>query len=41
LHYVYDLWANQWRKRHALGDVVVIRYADHTVVGFQRYHDAL
>ncbi len=40
LHYVYDLWANQWRKRHAPGDVVIIRYADDTIVGFQHYHTA-
>jgi RNA-directed DNA polymerase len=41
LHYVSDLWANQWRKRHASGDVVIIRYADDQVVGFQHYHEAL
>lgn len=35
LHYVYDLWAQQWRDRHARGDMIVIRYADDTVVGFQ------
>ena len=28
LHYVYDLWADQWRKRHACGDVIFVRYAD-------------
>jgi len=28
LHYVFDLWANQWRKRHARGDVIIVRYAD-------------
>lgn len=35
LHYVFDLWVDQWRKRHAEGDVIVVRYADDTVVGFQ------
>ena len=40
LHYVYDLWVEQWRRRHAQGDVVVIRYADDTVVGFQYEADA-
>ena len=35
LHYVYDLWAHQWRQRHATGDVIFVRYADDTVVGFQ------
>lgn len=34
LHYVFDLWAHQWRKRNARGEVVVVRYADDTVVGF-------
>jgi retron-type reverse transcriptase len=33
LHYVYDLWAEQWRRRHAHGAMVVVRYADDTVVG--------
>ena len=28
LHYVYDLWVQQWRKRHAKGDMIVVRYAD-------------
>jgi hypothetical protein len=28
LHYVYDLWVRQWRKRYAEGDVIVVRYAD-------------
>jgi RNA-directed DNA polymerase len=40
LHYVYDLWANQWRKRHSRGDMVIIRYADDTIVGFQYYDEA-
>lgn len=40
LHYVYDLWVEQWRKRRAAVEVIVIRYADDTVVGFQRHADA-
>ena len=40
LHYVYDLWVEQWRHRHAHGDVIVIRYADDTIVGFQHEADA-
>ena len=40
LHYVYDLWADQWRKRHAHGDVILVRYADDTVVGFEHRSDA-
>jgi RNA-directed DNA polymerase len=40
LHYVYDLWAQQWRVRHATGDMIVVRYADDTIVGFQHRHDA-
>src|SRR3954452_19042310 len=40
LHYVYDLWAEQWRKRHARGAMIVVRYADDTVVGFEHRADA-
>jgi group II intron reverse transcriptase/maturase len=40
LHYVYDLWIKQWRKQKARGDVIVIRFADDTVVGFQHELDA-
>jgi hypothetical protein len=40
LHYVYDLWADQWRKREATGEVIAIRYADDTIVGFRRQADA-
>src|ERR1700720_1414092 len=40
LHYVYDLWVEQWRTRHARGDMIVVRYADDTIVGFQRQQDA-
>jgi RNA-directed DNA polymerase len=40
LHYVFDLWADQWRRRHARGDVVITRFADDYVVGFERREDA-
>lgn len=35
LHYALDLWAHQWRKRYATGDVILVRYADDSVMGFQ------
>lgn len=40
LHYVFDLWVQQWRKRQARGDVIVIRFADDFVVGFQYRSEA-
>ncbi len=40
LHYVFDLWANQWRKRHARGDVAIVRFADDIVMGFEHRSDA-
>ena len=40
LHYVYDLWADQWRKREATGEAIVVRYADDTIVRFEREADA-
>ena len=40
LHYVLDLWGNQWRGRHARGDMVIVRYADDWVAGFERRLDA-
>ena len=40
LHYVLDLWAHQWRTRHAHGDVVIVRFADDFVVGFEHRGDA-
>jgi hypothetical protein len=40
LHYVYDLWVRQWRQRHATGTMVVVRYADDTLVGFEHWADA-
>jgi len=35
LHYVLDLWAHQWRERHARGDVIIVRFADDAIIGFQ------
>lgn len=40
LHYVLDLWVNRWRTRHASGDVIIVRYADDFVMGFQHRHEA-
>jgi RNA-directed DNA polymerase len=40
LHYVFDLWADQWRRRRARGDVVIARFADDFVVGFEHRGDA-
>jgi RNA-directed DNA polymerase len=40
LHYVFDLWANQWRERHARGSMIMVRYADDFVMGFQSQVDA-
>ena len=40
LHYVFDLWAERWRRREATGDMIMVRYADDTVVGFQHENDA-
>jgi RNA-directed DNA polymerase len=40
LHYVYDLWVQHWRQRSAKGDVIVVRYADDTIVGFEHWHEA-
>ena len=40
LHYVYDLWVQHWRCRDARGDVIVVRYADDSVVGFEHAGDA-
>ena len=40
LHYVFDLWVEWWRKNHCRGDVIVIRYADDFVIGFQHKHEA-
>jgi len=40
LHYAFDLWAQAWRRKQAHGDVIVVRYADDIVVGFQSEADA-
>lgn len=40
LHYVFDLWAHQWRRRYATGNVVMVRYADDIVIGFDKRYDA-
>jgi group II intron reverse transcriptase/maturase len=40
LHYVFDLWVHRWRRKQAHGDVVVVRFADDFVVGFQHRVDA-
>lgn len=40
LHYVLDLWADQWRKKQARGDVMIVRYADDAVLGFEHRADA-
>ena len=40
LHYVLDLWAQRWRRREATGDMIIVRYADDVVVGFERASDA-
>jgi RNA-directed DNA polymerase len=40
LHYVFDLWADYWRNHQADGDVVIVRFADDFIVGFQYEQDA-
>jgi RNA-directed DNA polymerase len=40
LHYTFDLWADWWRRHHARGNVVLVRYADDTVAGFEYESDA-
>jgi group II intron reverse transcriptase/maturase len=40
LYHVFDLWAERWRRRDATGDMVIVRYADDLVVGFQHEGDA-
>jgi RNA-directed DNA polymerase len=40
LHYVFDLWAERWRRREATGDMIIVRYADDLVVGFEHESDA-
>ncbi len=40
LHYVFDRWVRQWRRRQARGDVIVVRFADDFIVGFEYQRDA-
>jgi group II intron reverse transcriptase/maturase len=40
LHYVLDLWAERWRRREAQGDMIIVRYADDLVTGFEHEDDA-
>jgi RNA-directed DNA polymerase len=40
LHYVFDVWADWWRRKHAHGDVIVVRFADDFIVGFEHEDDA-
>jgi RNA-directed DNA polymerase len=40
LHYVLDLWAERWRRHEATGDMIIVRYADDFIIGFQHESDA-
>jgi retron-type reverse transcriptase len=40
LHHVFGLWAQWWRSRHARGDVIIVRWADDFIVGFEYQEDA-
>ena len=40
LHYALDLWAMRWRRREATGDMIIVRYADDFIIGFQHEADA-
>ena len=40
LHYVFDTWAHHWREHHASGDVIMVRYANDSVIGFQHEEEA-
>ena len=40
MHYLFDLWADVWRRKAAKGDVIIVRYADDLVMGFQHRADA-
>ena len=40
LHYGFDLWAEQWRRREAMGDMIVVRYADDIILGFEHEAEA-
>src|SRR5438445_771263 len=41
LHYVFDLWAQAWRRKQTCGDLIIVRFADDIVVGFQTKADAV
>jgi len=40
LHYILDVWVHEWRRRHARGRIVIVRYADDYVIGFENKGDA-
>jgi len=40
LHYVFDLWAHQWRQKHASGEIIIVRFCDDFVVGFEHQQEA-
>lgn len=40
LHYVFDLWAHQWRCKYASSDIIVVRFCDDFIVGFHYRRDA-
>ena len=40
LHYALDLWVEQWRRRNGHGDIIIVRYADDFVLGFEHHLDA-
>jgi len=40
LHYTLDLWVDQWRRKNATGDIIIVRYADDAVLGFQHRDEA-
>src|SRR6516165_4937442 len=40
LHYALDLWAERWRQHEATGDMIIVRYADDFIIGFQHENDA-
>src|SRR6478672_2893907 len=40
LHYALDLWAVRWRRREATGDMIIVRYADDFIIGFEHESDA-
>ena len=40
LHYAFDLWAARWRRRTAAGDMIIVRYADDFIIGFQHHIEA-